>query len=163
MLKSVNSLLFALRNWFGKHLLIIWNMVPTCLMWIVCQERNTCIFEDNERPLRPLKVSSLWYFVFVGSYLVLYELYFIVWFLHFLFLFALDLVVFTPCTECSLSWTWCSIFFNKSFINSIYIDTRWVQVTYGVTLKPFSKLLDLSRSNGKKKHSLILIFWLISH
>ena len=42
---------------------------------------------------------------------------------------------------------------------------RWVQVTLGVTLKSYTffKSLDLSRSNGKKKHSLILIFLLGSH
>ena len=42
---------------------------------------------------------------------------------------------------------------------------RWVQVTPGVTLKSytFSKQLYLSRFNGKKRHSLILIFWLVSH
>ena len=42
---------------------------------------------------------------------------------------------------------------------------RWVQVTPGVILKSytFSKPLDLSRSNGKKRHSLMLIFLLGSH
>ena len=42
---------------------------------------------------------------------------------------------------------------------------RWIQVTPGITLKSytFSKLLDLSRSNGKKKHSLILILLFVSH
>ena len=41
----------------------------------------------------------------------------------------------------------------------IYIY-RWVQVTPGVTLKSytFSKPLDLSRSNGQKRHSLMVIF-----
>lgn len=28
----VKDLLFAWRNWFGKHDSSIWNMVPTCLM-----------------------------------------------------------------------------------------------------------------------------------
>ena len=32
MPRTVSSLLFAWRNWFGKHLSTIWNMVPTCLM-----------------------------------------------------------------------------------------------------------------------------------
>ena len=42
---------------------------------------------------------------------------------------------------------------------------RWVQVTPDVTLKRyiFAKPLDLSRSNGKKRHSLMLIFLLGSH
>ena len=37
---------------------------------------------------------------------------------------------------------------------------RWVQFTHDVTLKiyTFFKLLDLSRSNGKKRPSLMLIF-----
>ena len=55
MPKTVSSLLFVWRNWFGKHLSTIWNMVLTCLMWLVWMERNTCIFEDNERPLYHLK------------------------------------------------------------------------------------------------------------
>ena len=55
MPKTVSSLLFAWRNWFGKHLSIIWNMVPACLIWLVWTERNTCIFEDNERTLNLLK------------------------------------------------------------------------------------------------------------
>ena len=42
---------------------------------------------------------------------------------------------------------------------------RWVQVTPGVTLKSytFSKPLDLSRSNGQKRHSLMVIFRLGFH
>lgn len=44
MLKLVNSLLSAWRNWFGKPLSTIWNMIPACLMWIVWQERYTHIF-----------------------------------------------------------------------------------------------------------------------
>ena len=37
---------------------------------------------------------------------------------------------------------------------------RWFQVTPGVTIKnyTFFKLLDLSRCNGKKRPSLMLIF-----
>ena len=55
MPKTVSSLLFVWRNWVGKHLSTIWNMVLTCLMWLVWVECNTCIFEDNERPLYHLK------------------------------------------------------------------------------------------------------------
>ena len=42
---------------------------------------------------------------------------------------------------------------------------RWVQVTSGVILKSyiFFKPLNLSKSNGQKRPSLILIFWLGSH
>ena len=51
MPKNVASLLFAWRNWLGKHCSSIWNMVPACLMWLIWQERNTHIFEDVERDL----------------------------------------------------------------------------------------------------------------
>ena len=55
MPRSVSSFFFIWRNWFGKHLSTIWNMVLTCLMWLVCQECNTRIFEDKERTLDHLK------------------------------------------------------------------------------------------------------------
>ena len=46
---------FIWRNWFGKHLSTIWNMVPACLIWLVWQECNTRIFEDKKRTLDHLK------------------------------------------------------------------------------------------------------------
>ena len=55
MSRSVNSFFFIQRNWFGRHLSTIWNMVPSRLMWLVQQERNTRIFEDKERTLDHLK------------------------------------------------------------------------------------------------------------
>ena len=55
MPRSVSSFFFIWRNKFGKHLSTIWNIVPTCLMWLIWQERNTRIFEDNERTLDHLK------------------------------------------------------------------------------------------------------------
>ena len=55
MPRSVSSFFFIWRNQFGKHLSTIWNMVLTCLMWLVCQECNTRIFEDKERTLDHLK------------------------------------------------------------------------------------------------------------
>ena len=57
MLKTVNSLFFLVvwENWFGKHQLTIWNMILGCLFWLVWQEQNDCIFEDNERYLNLLK------------------------------------------------------------------------------------------------------------
>ena len=75
MPKTISSLLFAWRNWFGKHLSTIWNMVPACLMWLVWMERNTRIFEDKERTLDLLK-APLQYFVSMGVCLGFYELYF---------------------------------------------------------------------------------------
>ena len=53
--RSVKSFFFIWRNQFGKHLSIIWNMVPACLMCLVWQERNACIFEDKARTLEHLK------------------------------------------------------------------------------------------------------------
>ena len=58
MPKMIASLLFSWRNWLGKHLSNIWNMVPACLMWLVWQEHNTHTFEDFERPLDLLKSAS---------------------------------------------------------------------------------------------------------
>ena len=61
MLRSVSSFFFIWRNWFGKHLSTIWHMVLTCLMWLVQQERNARIFEDNARTLEHLKcLLFLW-------------------------------------------------------------------------------------------------------
>ena len=54
MPRSVNSFFFIWRNWFGKHLSTIWNMVPACLMWLVWPERNARIFEDKARTLEHL-------------------------------------------------------------------------------------------------------------
>ena len=51
MPRLVKSFFFIWRNWFGKHLSIIWNMAPACLMWLVWQERNARIFEDKARTL----------------------------------------------------------------------------------------------------------------
>ena len=44
MPKTVSSLLFAWRNWFGKHLSTVWNMVPACIMWFVWLERKIPAF-----------------------------------------------------------------------------------------------------------------------
>lgn len=44
----VVDLLFAWRNWFGKHCSSIWNLVPACLMWTIWRECNRCIFQDSE-------------------------------------------------------------------------------------------------------------------
>ena len=55
MPRSVSSFFFIWRNWFGKHLSTIWNMITACLMWLVWQKHNTRIFEDKERTLDHLK------------------------------------------------------------------------------------------------------------
>ena len=37
---TIVSLLFAWRNWLGTYSSKVWNLVPTCLMWLVWKERN---------------------------------------------------------------------------------------------------------------------------
>ena len=55
MPSTVVSLLFAWRNWLEKFSSNIWNMVLTCLMWLVWKEHNAQTFEDIERPIDLLK------------------------------------------------------------------------------------------------------------
>ena len=55
MPRLVSSFFFIKRDWFEKHFSTIWNMVPTCLMWLVWQECNARIFDDKERTLDHLK------------------------------------------------------------------------------------------------------------
>ncbi len=43
----VMDMLFGWRNWFGKHYLEVWNLVPLCLMWTIWGEQNQRIFEDK--------------------------------------------------------------------------------------------------------------------
>ena len=59
MPRSISSFFFIWRNWFGKHLSTIWNMIPACLMQLVWQERNARIFEDKARTLEHLKCLLL--------------------------------------------------------------------------------------------------------
>ena len=56
MLGSVAGLLFCWHHWLGNHTSDIWNLIPSCLMWIVWLERNHCSFEDTEKTLEELKV-----------------------------------------------------------------------------------------------------------
>ena len=55
MSDTIVSLLFAWRNWLGTYSSTVWNMVPTCLMWLVWKECNARTFEDIERPIDMLK------------------------------------------------------------------------------------------------------------
>ena len=43
----VMDMSFGWRNWFGKHYLEVWNLVPLCLMWTIWGEQNQRIFEDK--------------------------------------------------------------------------------------------------------------------
>ena len=45
-------------NWLGKFSLDIWNMVPSCLMWVVWLERNRPSFEALERMLDQLQALN---------------------------------------------------------------------------------------------------------
>jgi hypothetical protein len=35
-------------NWFGKKSSGVWNLIPSCLMWIICRERNSHTYENKE-------------------------------------------------------------------------------------------------------------------
>lgn len=37
---------------------MIWSMIPHCLMWGIWRERNARTFEENERSIHDLKISS---------------------------------------------------------------------------------------------------------
>ncbi len=50
----VLDLLFGWWNWFGKKSSGVWNLIPSCLMWTVWRERNSCIFENKELALDKL-------------------------------------------------------------------------------------------------------------
>ena len=52
---SVKSLVFCWSYWLGKFALDIWNMVSSCLMWVVWMERNQCSFEAKEKSLVQLQ------------------------------------------------------------------------------------------------------------
>ena len=55
MLGSMESLVFCWSYWLGKFSSDIWNMVPSCLMWVVWMERNRRSFEAKEKSLVQLQ------------------------------------------------------------------------------------------------------------
>ena len=61
LLGSVMDYLYGWRNWFGKHSLGVWNLVPLCMLWTVWQECNRCNFEDLESSMSQIIES------FIGS------------------------------------------------------------------------------------------------
>jgi hypothetical protein len=61
LLGSVMDHLYEWRNWFGKHSLGVWNLVPLCLLWTVWRERIHCNFEDLESSVSQIIES------FIGS------------------------------------------------------------------------------------------------
>ena len=44
----VVNLIYGWHNWFGKHDSVVWNLVPSCLVWTIWRKRNRRIFEDEE-------------------------------------------------------------------------------------------------------------------
>jgi hypothetical protein len=38
----------------GRSLSGVWNLIPSCLMWIIWRERNNCTFEDKETTMDKL-------------------------------------------------------------------------------------------------------------
>ena len=75
MPRPVNSFFFMWRNWFGKHLSTIWNMVPACLMWLVWQECNARIFLRQGENFGTSKMFNFSNSVSLGSCFGVYELY----------------------------------------------------------------------------------------
>jgi len=54
---SVVELLACWSNKFNKlRSKVLWRMIPHCLMWVIWRERNTCIFDGNERSIHALKL-----------------------------------------------------------------------------------------------------------
>ena len=47
------------RNWFGKHDLDVWNLVPACVMWSLWRERNNRTFDDVELSVDKLIESCM--------------------------------------------------------------------------------------------------------
>ena len=46
--ERIMELLFGWWNWFAKTSLGVWNLVPSCLMWTIWQERNSRTFKNIE-------------------------------------------------------------------------------------------------------------------
>ena len=57
MPQSTYALLHCWRRKGPAHL--IWNAIPSCLMWLLWRERNQRAFEDSERHSAELKLILL--------------------------------------------------------------------------------------------------------
>ena len=70
--KSVVGLLFCWRQWLRNHTSNIWNLIPSCLMWIVWLEWNRRSFEDTREDIGRVKGSksaqSFWLVSLLGFY-----------------------------------------------------------------------------------------------
>lgn len=52
--KQVADLFFR-KNWFGKQSLKIWNLVPSCLLWTLWKDHNSCNSKDKESSMAQLE------------------------------------------------------------------------------------------------------------
>ena len=48
-----------LACWRRRAAHMIWNAIPSCLMWLLWRERNRSAFEDSERHSMDLKLTFL--------------------------------------------------------------------------------------------------------
>ena len=48
MPKDLTDLFVGWHNWLGKSHSRIWNLIPSCLVWIIWRERNRRVFEEVE-------------------------------------------------------------------------------------------------------------------
>jgi hypothetical protein len=51
----------------GHRNMLVWRIVPHCVMWWLWRERNDCLFEDCERSVAALKllfIQTLYEWVF---------------------------------------------------------------------------------------------------
>ena len=56
MPKSIMDLFSCWMGWFRRHdSVLVWKMIPHCLIWCLWRERNARHFEDSERHLHKLK------------------------------------------------------------------------------------------------------------
>ena len=56
---KVSDLLACWRRRAGSSKDVIWNAIPSCLMWLIWRERNRRAFEDSERHFMELKLTFL--------------------------------------------------------------------------------------------------------
>ena len=56
MPKLIMDLFSCWMGWFRRHdSVLVWKMIPHCLIWCLWRERNARHFEDSERHLHELK------------------------------------------------------------------------------------------------------------
>jgi hypothetical protein len=56
---KVSELLACWRRRVYSSINVVWNAIPSCLMWLIWRERNRRAFEDSERHSMDLKLIFL--------------------------------------------------------------------------------------------------------